>query len=321
MATLNTLACLTTAGNTGKEACAFLPANITGVLLTPKGYILNQTQIAALQASLIAAVQNPSKGARVFPIYGFETPNDNSEDITVQTTGYGGKHVVKEGYNDWKYDYVDGGVTLHKNIRLLNGNSHDFLFIDANNTIIGTAGTGSDGFPGLKAIPCDGGFFWAHPWKANDGSKVTTLMIQFVFHPKYMNEYLAFVKADFDIATTAIGLVDVTLTSPSVNATSGSYNVVAKTAGVGTNLGDIYPAELAIGTSWLAKDENGLNIPVLSSTYNAAINGYVIALDKASANYPTVAGKKVTITGNTPAILTTNGVAGYEFGAVSIVKN
>lgn len=321
MANLNTLAASSQAGNTGKQAAAFQPKNIIGAILTPKGYVLTAAKIAALQTALQADALASSKLNRIFPVFGFVTAQDSSEDITLQTHGYGAKHVVREGFNDWKYEYVDGQTSLHKNLRLFNGSGRDFLFVDSANMIIGTNTVDSTGSPALKAIPCDGGFFYAHPWKANDGSKITQYLLQFVFQPKFINDYLGFIDAGFDLSSNLSGAVDVALSSPSANATSGSYNVVAKTADVNTNLADLYPTELAAPGAWIATGTAGASIPVTGVTYNAAIGGFTLVLDKTSANYPTVVGSKVTISLASAMALAALGVTYYESGSVAIVKN
>jgi hypothetical protein len=321
MANLNTLASISQAGNTGKQAAAFQPKNIIGAILTPKGYVLTAAKIAALQTALQADALAASKLNRIFPVFGFVTAQDSSEDITVQTHGYGAKHVVHEGFIDWKYEYVDGQTSLHKNLRMFNGSAHDFLFVDSANMIIGTNTVDSTGSPALKAIPCDGGFFYAHPWKANDGSKIAQYLLQFVFQPKFINEYLGFVDAGFDLASNITGIVDVVLSSPSANATSGSYNVVAKTADVNTNLADVYPTELAAAAAWSATGTAGASIPVTGVAYNAAIGGFTLVLDKTSANYPSTAGAKVTISLVSPSALAALGVTNYESTSVAIVKN
>ena len=321
MANLNTLAASSQAGNTGKQAAAFQPKNIIGAILTPKGYVLTAAKIAALQTALQADALAASKLNRIFPVFGFVTAQDSSEDITVQTHGYGAKHVVREGFIDWKYEYVDGQTSLHKNLRLFNGSGHDFLFVDSSNMIIGTNTVDSTGAPALKAIPCEGGFFYAHPWKANDGSKIAQYMLQFVFQPKFINEYLGFVEAGFDLPSNLSGVVDVVLTSPGANATSGSYDVVAKTADVNTNLSGVYPTELAASAAWSAVNPSGASIPITSVSYNATIGGYTLVLDKTSPNYPSTAGAKVTISLASASALAAIGVTYYESGSVAIVKN
>lgn len=317
MATLNSLDCLTTAGNTGVGSCYFDPKNIIGAILAPKGY---EIDVTTLQATLIAATHNAAPGSRLYPIYDFENTTDNSEDKTVQTMNTGAKQVVREGFNDWKFQYVSGGLSLLKQLRLFNGGSWDFFFIDSQNNIIGIMGSASDK---LKAIPSTGGFFWAGPWKLNDGTKVTEYMLQFVFNVTYLNDFYAFVKADFDVPSTVYGLQDVVV-SGDANVTSGSYNLTLLTSATQTNLGDVYPVELAAGGLWTAKKtSNGNTITILSVTYNATTKYFVVALDKTDPDYPTPGvGVYVTINLAAPAVLQAAGVDGYEStGAVQILAN
>lgn len=317
MSKLNELLCLTTNGNTGTGACFFDPKLIVGAFLTPKGY---EIDVAALQTNLIAATHNASKGARIYPIYDLLTPKDNTEQKTMQTFNTGAKKVVREGYNDWEFQYVQGGLTLLTNLRKFNGPAFDFLFVDSENRIIGINGSSSTK---LRAIPSDGGFFWANPWKMNDGSKVAEYGVQFVFHVKYLNDLVAFQKADFDITTTIYGLQDVNLAVETAGV-AGSYKVTPKTT-IGTNLADLYPTALAVVGMWLAKNfltGNGITILGVTLGTNAAGEScFIIATDTADTDYPG-AGEFLTFNLAAPAVLQAAGIDGYEStAAVKIVKN
>lgn len=322
MANLNTLNCLINTANTGIEACSFDPQNIVGAFLAPKNYLLTQTQLASLQASLLSGVQNANKSARLFPIFGFTALSDSSEDGVIQSMAYGPKYYVRDGYLDWKFEFVPGGLTLLSRLRQFDPYSHDFFFVDSANNIIGTAGVDGTGAAALKAIPVSGGFFKAHPWKANDGSKITNYMLQFVFAPKFINELVAYVQAGFDVPSTINGLVDVVLTSPGANSTSGSYNVNAATAGVGTNMAQLYGSTLANATLWVAKNaQTGNPIAISTVALNTAGNGFVFALNKSDANYPTGTSDQVSFQLAAPSALITGGIGGYESNVLGIVKN
>ena len=82
MATLNTLACANDVGNTGVGGCFYDPKNMIGAFLVPKG---SEVDIASLQASLIAKTHHVSPSQRWYPVYGFETTTDSTEEKTVQT--------------------------------------------------------------------------------------------------------------------------------------------------------------------------------------------------------------------------------------------
>lgn len=317
MSTINALSCITDAGNTGVGACFFDPKNIIGAILAPKGY---EFDVTTPQATLIAATHNAAKGSRLYPVYDLEAVTDGSEDKTVQTMPTGQKHVVREGFNDWKFQFVSGGLSLLKNLRKFNGSAWDFYFLDANGNLLGIAGSTSTK---LKAIPSTGGFFWGGPFKLNDGSKITEYMAQFVFNVKYLNDLFKFVALGFDAPSLVYGLQDLNLTS-TVNATSGSYNVTVVTDATQTNMGDVAPTTLAAGGAWVASDPvTGNAITILTVTYNATSKLFVVALDKTDPDYPTPgSGVKVSIDLAAPAALQALGVDGYEStGAVTPLAN
>jgi len=319
MATINALSCITTAGNTGVGACAFDPAQIVGAIIAPKGY---EFDVTTPQATLIAATHNAAKGSRLYPIYDFEAITDGTEQKTIQTMAAGQKHIVREGFNDWKFQYVAGALSLLLNLRNFNGSAWDYYFLDANGNMLGIAGSTATK---LKAIPSTGGFFWAEPWKVNDGSKIAEYMVQFVFNVKYLNtkSLFRYLSTGIDLPSLVYGLQDLNLTS-AVNATSGSYNVQVLTDATATNMGDVNPTGLNAIGNWVAsKTSNGNAITILSVTYNATTGYFVVALDKTDTDYPTP-GTGVTVTINlaAPAVLQAAGVDGYDStGAVTPLAN
>jgi len=314
MANLNELTCLTTAGNTGVGSCPLDIKNIVGVILAPKGY---EFDVTTPEATMLAACLNASPALRLYPIFDLENLGDSSEALTVQTLGYGAKHPVREGFNDWNFQYVAGGLSLHRELRKFNGAAWDFYFVDAKNRVFGIMGSSATK---IKAIPSTGGFFWATPFKVSDGSKITEYLIQCVFNVKYLNDLYAFVDAGFDVPTGIYGIESVNLTGVA-DGTSGSYDITAKTASVGTNLGDIYPAALAAAGMWIATNsETGSTVAVLGATYDATNKYFVIACDKTDPDYPGV-GQHIKIKMAAPATLDAAGIHGYESNYVVIAKN
>lgn len=327
MSKLNELSRLQTGGNTGAGAIFLDPGSIVGAFLCPKNFEIDTTSFtssADMQTALIAATHATSKSARIYPIYDFLTPKDSTEQKTVQTFNTGAKKPVREGYNDWSFQYVQGGLSLLAQLRKSNGSAYDFLFVDDKNQLIGIQGTAAGK---LRAVPSNGGFFWADPWKINDSTKVTEYMVQFVFKSVYLSDQVAFQKCDFDIVSTVRGLEDLNLTAETGGST-GVFKVTAKTK-IGDNLSDLYPAVLAgAGAAALWKPKNfqtGVAIPVTSvalGTNTAGEACFILTLTSADANYPTTAGHFITLDITTPSALQTAGVDGYEStGAVKIVKN
>ena len=315
MATRNELDCLTTLGNTGFGTCILDFKNIIGAIRLPKDA---EIDITDLQTALTDLVCNDSKALRGYPFFDFKTPTDNTEDLVVQTFADGSKKPVREGFNDWKFQYVDGGLSLHKNLRTFNGLDADFLFIDGDspNKIMCLAGSAADK---IKGIPVAGGFFWAHPWKLNTGAAVAEYMVQFTMPVKYTNDEVNFVVADFDVPSTIKGLQDVDLTLAS-GGTSGVFNATLLTSTVNTNLGDVYPTELAAGGLWTAKNTaTGTAITISSVSYDEDNKYFIVTLATTAPPYP--ASGTVTINLAAPSVLAAAGVLVESTGAKAIARN
>lgn len=321
MATLNTLACANDVGNTGVGGCFYDPKNMIGAFLVPKG---SEVDIASLQASLIAKTHHVSPSQRWYPVYGFETTTDSTEEKTVQTMPTGQKHVVREGYNDWKFQIVDGGLSLSLELRKFNGSNWDFIFIDGGDPSRGQALIGIVGSTStkIKGIPSDGGFFWAAPFKLNDGSKITEYSVQYVFKSTYLNTkgLTAFVVTGFDLPTVVKGLQNVVLTG-SAAVTKGTYYVTAKTEATGNDLGELYSTELASASMWSAKNATtGAVITISGVTYDADNGRFVLVLSTADTDYPTSGDINFNLVA--PATLQAAGVDGYEStGVLAIASN
>lgn len=317
MSLLNSLNCIADAGNTGVGSCSLDFKKIVGAILTPKGYTIPSSALAdsaALLAQLQADTEAVNKASRIYPIMGFVNAEDNSTGLQKQTFSYGVEAPVRDGINNWGFQFVKGGLSLLQKLRLFNkSTAYDFLFVDDENKILGTAS--SDG-TGLKAIPSM--YFWARQWKANTGQAISEYTCEFAFLPKYINEYVAFVSAGFDIATNVVGLQDVAVTGVA-DSTSGSYDLTAISNG--TNLGDLYATELADAGVWTAANfQTGSAIPITGVTYDSTNKYFIVALNKTNANYPATGFVSINLAA--PATLAAAGVAGFEsLGAAKIAKN
>lgn len=310
---VNKLDCLITAGNSGVGTCFFDLRNMVGAILAPKNY---EIDVVDLQANLIAAAHHASKANRIYPIYDFTNTTDNTEEKTIQTMNTGAKYPVREGDNDWKFQYVDGGLSLLKELRKFNGTSWDFYFIDAENKFIGIEGSTETK---IRAIPSR--FFWADPFKLSDGSKITEYLLQFVFEVKYLNDYYAIAAADFDIPSIINGLQNVTLKAES-SGVPGTYDVTVLTTATKTNIGDIFGDSLADPDLWVALEFlTGNAITILTVVYDEDTKKYKLGLDVADPDYPGV-GEFLLLNLNAPAVLQAAGIDGYEsVAAAKIVKN
>jgi hypothetical protein len=320
MATLNALLSANTYGNTGISTPFTDVKNIIGAIIVPKGTTLPSATIATALQTLLT---NTNPLLRGYPVFDFESTKDGSEAKTIQTMSTGAKHVVKEGYNDHQFQFVNGGKDLQSNLRKFNGANWDFFYIDGGDLgvpnsqkLIGIAAA-TAGY--IQAIPTDGGFIWADNFVLNDATKIAEYMVQFVFKQKYLNDLMAFIQLPFDAPTTLFGLEDIYLTGVA-DATSGSYDItlLSKT---NTNIGALYSTALAAAGNFVATNTaTGGTIAISGVTFNATGGYFVVALTKTDPNYPSTG--TVSINLAAPSTLIAAGVVGCESkGAVAIAKN
>jgi len=296
---------------------------MSGGFLTPKG---DEIDVTSLQTALSAKIYNANKAARWYPFYFLEAPKISTEQKTIQTMATGQKHVVREGFNDWAFQYQSGGLSLHKNYRLFNGTNFDFVFFDndaPNWNMLGITGSAATK---LKAIPSDGGFFWADPWNPNDGSKIAEYMLQFVYASKYVNDYISTVSGSFDIPSTLPGLIDVNLTaSATVNVTSGSFNICIVSP-LGVDIGAKYSTALAAIGAWTAAVATSgaaltLTGVVWVPSTTAGVPGYFTVTMATTTPYPGSGSVLINLAASSVLAATPYGAAIESTGAVSIVRN
>lgn len=249
MGVLGQISCLTSVKNTGIQPCFCDPKLIQGAIIVPKATVLSTVSLAAFQTALTNLLYNASKAARGYPVYDFETPKDATEKKTVQTMSTGQKHVVREGFNDWSFQFVQGGLNLLQACRTFNGSNWDFFFIDNDplgQKILGITGGSANQ---LQAVPSGGGFNWAEPWVMNDGSKITEYMLQFVFKSSYVNDVVNYVQmpSTFDFPTSYPGLVDVNLQANSVASVVAKHFYVNLVSPLGQDIGALNAAALGGG--------------------------------------------------------------------------
>lgn len=325
MALLNAISCLTTAGNTGIQTCFCDPKFIQGAILAPKGTVLTTSTLSAFQTALTNGIYATSKSGRMFPIYDFESPKDGSESKIVQSMANGAKHVVREGFNQWGFQYVNGGLSLLQNLRKFNGPNFDFFFIDNDPTgqkIFGIQGATANT---IQAIPSTGGYFWAEPWKLNDGSKITGYEVEFCYNTKFINDQVAYVQMpiNFDFPTSYPGLDDAIVGGASVvSAVSKTFNITLLNP-LGVDLVALNSVALASPAMWAGciTTPGGLPLTVSTTTFFPAINGQpaYMQLVLAVTNYPTPPAP-LLINLSVPSVLAAAGLDFESTGTFSIAS-
>lgn len=315
---LNKIFCGVDVKNTGVCDCYFDPKLIEGAILVPKNKVFTAEELsdenilATLQALVTAA-----KAIRIFPFGPFEAITDNTEEPTEQTFGYGNSVPVREGKYNWIFQFIQGGVTLSNNLRTFNylNSKYSAIFIDASqNVMIGSKKKDVNGQNGLAGVPLTK--LYTFPWKAPDGTNVTSYRIQFGFSPIYVNQLLAFRKIDPEILylPDLVGLENVEL---EVLAAEDGADVITIGASTdcGADMADEFSTELEEVTAWIWKDAAGAVKTITDVTYNPELKGWDI-----TTSDPDGAEDGDTITMAAPTVLAAPpiSVAGYESDTVTL---
>ncbi len=253
---LNKPICATAFGNTGYGSCFLEPDKFIGAIQVTADFAIRQEDVADLMEFLQGKI-HAAIGSRVFPYPKFINVTDNTEDITISTTDYGDKIYVKDGFYDWTFRYLAGGVQLHQELSKNQGANKYFLYFDKNNVLYGYTTT-VNGEKVLKGIPTDQ--FRALPWRLNTGAEAALYQLRFITDPIYLNQgNLGFLKADFNLLDIH-GLQDVELSL--VDLAGSVATVLAKTKISDVNMYDAFSTNLTQSAAWTAKDEDGNTITI-----------------------------------------------------------
>lgn len=302
---LNKKTCLIAGGNTGVGPCFLDLKSIRMAILVPrnKAYsaadlVSKETLLAALQADTLEAPRN-----RVYPIKNLVGITDNTEDPTIETLGYGGSAVVRDGKYNLTFRFTEGGYCLSKALRKFNSANISVILIDDAGQLLGWR-DGAD----LKGFPLE--LFYGLPPRLNDGSgAVSSYQFQIVFDSTYMADSLGFVEGGTIAFWQALnGLQDVVLSE----ATGSAEPVVLVETAIGCSgesLFTDFETELADDALWVANNKaTGAAITITSVSI---ANGVAtVTLDSADPDYPVTGTVGLKLT--TPALLSAAGVDGYE---------
>jgi hypothetical protein len=266
MATLNKPLCATNYGNTGVGECFVDLDKIIGAIQVPPNFQIAQSDVAGLLAFFETKI-HAAIGTRVFPYPKLTNITDNTEDITINTTDYGDKIYVKDGFYDWTFRYLNGGVQLHQELAKNSGANKHFLFFDKNSVLIGY----KSGVY-LKGIPVDQ--FRVLPWRPNTGAESALFNMRFIIDPIYLNGgNLGFLKVDFNLLDLT-GLQDVELTIIDQAANVATIKVRSKISDV--DLYSTYKTNLLETTAWRLFKSDGSASSITNVADNAADEAFDI---------------------------------------------
>jgi len=310
---LNKIFCGADVKNTGICECFFDPKLITGAIFVPKSKVFTSAELldAAIAATLAAATM-AAKASRIFPFQPFEAITDNTEEPTRQTFGYGTVKTVREGKYNWAFQFINGGLNLSNALRTFNGliGKYAVIFIESQNTLIGTSKLDANGDWGLAGIPMSD--IYTRPWRPSDGTNVTNYTTEFSFDPIYINENIAFKKVAVEsyLLADLAGLEDIKLSFFDEGAEGeDEVTVTAETDCGSTDVYDLYKVELAQAAAWIVKDSAGAAKAIASVTADDDAKGWIIVLTG-----PDVFEDGDTIQLAAPAVLAADpiNVIGYE---------
>lgn len=281
MATINKPLCATSYGNTGFGDCFLEPSKIVGAIQVPSNFEISESDLDDLQEFFNTRV-HAAIGARIFPYHNFISVTDNTEDVSITTTDYGAKYITRDGFYDFTFRYLKGGVQLHQEIGKNAGSNKYFLFYDDNGVLYGYTSGGK-----LKGIPVD--IFYVNPWRLPTGADGAQYLLRFIINPIYMNKgNLGFIKvADalnfnlFDI----VGLQEVTLTVIDQVNNVATVKVTTKISDV--DLYGSHKANLLQTTAWRLFKSDGTASTVVSVADNPSDEAFDVTLNPAAVQQET----------------------------------
>lgn len=273
MANLNNPLCATSYGNTGFGDCFLEPAKILGAFQVPADFAISEADTATLQDFLETKI-HAAIGTRIFPYHNFISVTDNTEDVTINTTDYGAKIFIRDGFYDLTFRYLKGGVSAHQEFGKNEGSNKYFLFYDENGVLYGYK---SDGL--LKGIPVD--LFKVLPWRLPTGAEAAQYLMRFIINPIYMNKgNLGYLKVKdalgfnlFDV----VGLQEVELTIIDQTLNVATIKVTSKISGV--DMYSAYKTNLLQITAWKGFKSDGSASTIASVTDNVADEAFDVAIN------------------------------------------
>jgi hypothetical protein len=273
---LNVPICATSYGNVGYGDCTFDPGKIVGAIQVPSSFEISQSDIDSGLLALLETKTHAAIGTRIFPYHNFKSVADNTEDVTINTSDYGGKQIVRDGFYDFTFRYYAGGIGLHQEIAKNAGNGKYFLFYDDNGYLFGRkSGTV------LKGIPVD--VFYVQPWRINTGADVAGYFLRFIIDPVYMNKgNFMYVKIDDFNLVDVEGLQEYDLFLFSLAGNVAKVTARSRISGV--DMYDAYSTNLAQITAWKARDENNIDITITTVVVDAANKAWTITFNSTLFN-------------------------------------
>jgi hypothetical protein len=276
MANLNNPLCASSYGNTGFGDCFLEPDKIVGAFQVPGDFAISESDTVTAQAfqSFLETKIHAAIGTRIFPYHNWISVTDNTEDVTINTTDYGAKIFIRDGFYDFTFRYLKGGVLAHQEFGKNEGSGKYFLLYDKNGVLYGYRSGGQ-----LKGIPTE--LFKVLPWRPATGADAAQYLLRLIIDPVYMNKgNLGYLKVkdalDFNLFDVT-GLQEVELTIIDQTLNVATVKVTSKISAV--DMYAAYKTNLLQVSAWRGFKSDGSASSITNVADNAADEGFDVTIN------------------------------------------
>jgi hypothetical protein len=297
--------CQKNGGNTGVGACDLSSSKITpiGVIFVQKHASIPKSTID-VQSFLDGKFKENAKGNRFYPIMGFGTITDSSEEAQVVTMALGYSEKIRNGNAIYQFD-IPFSLCKAKKVIQFDGWKGGIYFILDTGMIMGRRS--ADGKNLLPLIPLQLNITNAQMLSlGTTDARVVSIQINLDDKLRLI-DIADFITIDNFDKDAINGIIDVEL---SVAGTGTGYvDVAVQTKCEGVNLHDTYATELAVAGAWkLTNAATGAAATITSVAAQAGTKSFRISAGAGAY--------KLSLADI--SALTAAGVEGYESNEISV---
>lgn len=279
--------CDVAGGNTGVGSCFNNIRFIKAIIFVPANKTYSTASIAAFKALIEADILADDPLQRAYPVQGLVKPTDNSTAPVFETFPEGSIANVNNGFYDWTFQFIKGGLCLSIALQKANGQNRWFFIVDDQGRLYGVnAGEGL-----IKGV--NPNLTYTPPFTLNTGTNVTVYATRVNFSTDQLNvnaKILDFgADGGLDYLSSLNGLQDVKMLQGAARAL-GVLKVQAFTSCGTVDLHALYATQLAVVAGFRARNKATKKpIPVTAVADDTANLGWTVTLDTANANYSAAA--------------------------------
>lgn len=274
---LNTANCGQLA-NTGSATCNLIPRLVKYAVAVPKGFVIpaaSITDAATFAAYFKGKFTADARSGRFFLSPLLTNFDPKGGDLVSETRDNYEFTVQQKPYNwGWTLNPSGQNICDYKNwyaFANLTQSLYDYLLIDDNGQVWGTAGTDTTGAQGL------GGFAMAESVVEGWTPQTAAALTKYMFRLKFLTnaqviQNFAMVAGNI-FPDTTYGLIGTTLAHGATANTSTHIYVTGTMGCGGQTLGSVYGSTLAAAGAWVITD-NGTPVTLSAVAYDAVNDQY-----------------------------------------------